>query len=285
MAKTQFFAAASHDLRQPLHALSLFAEALRERSADEGVRYLVQSINSSVEALEGLFNELMDISRIDAGALQVRQQHFMLGDLYERLRLRFTAQAFDKGLDLRWRGEHHVVWADPVIVERILQNLLSNAIRYTQDGGVLMCCRLRGTALSLEVWDTGVGIPDEEKARVFDEFYQVQRGERLGHLDRKGLGLGLSIVSRLASVAANARAVWIHDPGMARGLRSRCLLGRPAGDGLGRARQGVHGVGGAVLAGACGGGGRGRPGRARGLEHAAERLGRAGADDGVDAGC
>ena len=140
-AKTQFFAAASHDLRQPLHALGLFAEALRQRSHDEQAVQLVNSINHSVDALEGLFSELLDITKIDTGGVEPQAAHFAVGDLFRRLRLHFEPTAFEKGLALRFRGESHHAYADPVLVDRILRNLLSNAIRYTVDGGVLVSCR------------------------------------------------------------------------------------------------------------------------------------------------
>jgi signal transduction histidine kinase len=133
-AKTQFFAAASHDLRQPLHAMGLFAEALRQRSEKAGdpeVASLVNSINQSVDALEGLFGELLDITRIDSGGVDVQPAPVRLRDLFARLRLNFEPVAFEKGLALRFRGGHRIAHSDPVLVERILRNLVSNAIRYT----------------------------------------------------------------------------------------------------------------------------------------------------------
>ena len=142
-AKTQFFAAASHDLRQPLHAMGLFAEALRQRSHDPEVASLVNSINESVDALEGLFGELLDITRIDTGGVDVNPAPVRLRDLFARLRLHFEPTAFEKGLMLSFRGEQHVALADPVLLERVLRNLVSNAIRYTDDGGVLVSCRPR----------------------------------------------------------------------------------------------------------------------------------------------
>jgi signal transduction histidine kinase len=140
-AKTQFFAAASHDLRQPLHAMGLFAEALRQRSHDPEVASLVNSINESVDALEGLFGELLDITRIDTGGVEVNPAPVRLRELFARLRLHFEPTAFEKGLMLSFRGEQHVAQADPVLLERVLRNLVSNAIRYTDDGGVLVSCR------------------------------------------------------------------------------------------------------------------------------------------------
>lgn len=199
-AKTQFFAAASHDLRQPLHALGLFAEALRQRSHDVEVAHLVNSINSSVDALEGLFSELLDITRIDTGGVEVRPQHMSVAELFARLRLVFEPIAFEKGLALRFRGQHWFAFADPVLVERILRNLVSNAIRYTHDGTVLVGCRRRGQRLLIQVWDSGVGIRQSELPRIFEEFYQVPDDTVLAPHQRKGLGLGLAIVKRLATL-------------------------------------------------------------------------------------
>ena len=199
-AKTQFFTAASHDLRQPLHAMGLFAEALRQKNHDVEVAHLVNSINESVDALEGLFSELLDITRIDSGGIEAHPQHFPLADLYRKLRLHFEPAAFEKGLALRFRGGRHVVHADPLLVERILRNLVSNAIRYTSDGTVLVGCRRLGDRLRLQVWDTGPGIAEDQQSRVFEEFYQVPHGPRAEPHQRKGLGLGLAIVKRLADL-------------------------------------------------------------------------------------
>ena len=199
-AKTQFFTAASHDLRQPLHAMGLFAEALRQRVHEPEVAQLVNSINESVDALEGLFSELLDITRIDSGGIEVHEQHFEVGDILRKLRLHFEPSAFEKGLSLRLRGGAKVVFGDPLLVERILRNLVSNAIRYTNDGSVLVGCRQRGGRVLLQVWDTGVGIREAEQARIFDEFYQVPNSVKVSADQRKGLGLGLAIVKRLADL-------------------------------------------------------------------------------------
>ncbi len=199
-AKTQFFAAASHDLRQPLHAMGLFAEALRQRSHDPEVAALVNSINESVDALEGLFGELLDITRIDTGGVEVNPAPVRLRDLFGRLRLHFEPIAFEKGLMLSFHGERHVAHADPVVLERVLRNLVSNAIRYTDDGGVLVSCRPRGGQLLVQVWDSGIGISEAMLPRIFDEFFQVQTNRPLEAHQRKGLGLGLAIVKRLAGL-------------------------------------------------------------------------------------
>jgi len=199
-AKTQFFAAASHDLRQPLHAMGLFAEALRARSHDAEVAQLVNSINESVDALEGLFSELLDITKIDSGGVEVHPVDFELADIFRKVRLHFEPAAFEKGLELRIRGGDRVAFADPLLVERIVRNLVSNAIRYTIDGSVLVSCRRHGDRLLLQVWDTGPGIRGDERERVFDEFYQVPGTRAVGGEQKKGLGLGLAIVKRLADL-------------------------------------------------------------------------------------
>lgn len=196
-AKTQFFAAASHDLRQPLHAMGLFAEALRQRVHDPEVASLVNSINESVDALEGLFAELLDITRIDTGGVEVHPAPVPMRELFARLRLHFEPLAFEKGLQLSLRGADRVVQADPLLLERVLRNLLSNALRYTEDGGVLLAARMRADKVLIQVWDSGIGIDAQDLPRVFEEFYQVQgRHEDQPH-HRKGLGLGLAIVRRL----------------------------------------------------------------------------------------
>jgi signal transduction histidine kinase/CheY-like chemotaxis protein len=199
-AKTQFFTAASHDLRQPLHAMGLFAEALRARTHEPEVAQLVNSINESVDALEGLFSELLDITRIDSGGVEVHPDNFEFAEIFRKVRLHFEPAAFEKGLALRIRGGQHVAFADPLLVERIVRNLLSNAIRYTSDGSVLVSCRRRGERLLLQVWDTGPGIGASERARVFEEFYQVPGTAAVSVEQKKGLGLGLAIVKRLAEL-------------------------------------------------------------------------------------
>jgi two-component system, sensor histidine kinase len=199
-AKTQFFAAASHDLRQPLHAMGLFAEALRQKTTDAEVAPLVNSINQSVDALEGLFSELLDLTRIDAGGVEVQAAPIRMRDVFGRLRLHFEPVAFEKGLALGFHGEQRVAHADSVLLERILRNLVSNAIRYTNDGGVLVACRPRADKLLIQVWDSGIGIHPDALARVFDEFYQINGSLPLQADQRKGLGLGLAIVNRLTKL-------------------------------------------------------------------------------------
>jgi signal transduction histidine kinase/ActR/RegA family two-component response regulator len=173
-SKTQFFAAASHDLRQPLHALGLFAAALAEKVHDPDVMNVVRSINSSVDALDSLFNELLDISRIDAGVVRVNRHHFPLEPILMRLRTDFAPEADERFLRLNIRPSPLHVDSDPVLVERILRNLVSNALRYTREGGVLLVARARGDEVWLDVWDTGIGIPAEELSLAS----RVARGTR-----------------------------------------------------------------------------------------------------------
>jgi signal transduction histidine kinase len=195
IAKSKFFAAASHDLRQPLHALVLFVGALKERIHYPEVRTLVDHIEASVDAMEMLFNSLLDISRLDAGVIEVNRQHFSLDCLLERLKKQFAPQAAEKGLRFRVLPCKSTLYSDPILLERIMLNLVSNAIRYTDQGGILVGCRRRGKNLLIQVWDSGQGIPDQQQDMVFQEFFQLDNPER----DRsKGLGLGLAIVARLA---------------------------------------------------------------------------------------
>jgi signal transduction histidine kinase/CheY-like chemotaxis protein len=221
-AKTQFYAAASHDLRQPLHALGLFAEALRQKAApapspnpgevasagrpgdrtsrDDEIIQLINSINGSVDALDGLFSELLDITKIDTGGVEARPTDFQLDEVFRKIKLHFEPIAFEKGLMLKVRGGHRYAYADPLLVERIVRNLTANAIRYTNDGGVLVCARTRGAKLLLQVWDTGVGIKEADRERVFDVFVQLHDDVATDPHQRKGLGLGLSIVRRLSQL-------------------------------------------------------------------------------------
>jgi signal transduction histidine kinase len=196
-AKSQFFAAASHDLRQPLHAMGLFAAALSAKAHEPEVANLVTSISSSVEALEGLFNELLDISKIDAGKVKPEITDVSVSALFDRLRMDFEPEAFDRGLAFRIRSRAAWVRSDPVLLERILRNLISNAMRYTPAGGVLVSTRVRRNGLRFEVWDTGMGIAPDDQSRIFEEFVQLANAERDR---RKGLGLGLSIVQRLSAL-------------------------------------------------------------------------------------
>ena len=200
-SKTQFFAAASHDLRQPLHAMGLFAAALTQKVRDPEVTGVISSINASVQALEALFNELLDLSKIDSGAIKPKLTHFALEEVFARLHSEFAAEAAAKGLRLAVDGGQHVVTSDPVLLERIIRNLVSNAIRYTPAGEVAVTAAPADGAVRIEVRDTGIGIRAEDQPRIFEEFFQLANP---GRTSRKGLGLGLSIVQRLCGLLGYA---------------------------------------------------------------------------------
>jgi signal transduction histidine kinase/CheY-like chemotaxis protein len=198
--KSRFLAAASHDLRQPLQALTLFSEALNVRAQDADVRQLAQQIEKSVHALGDMFNELLDLSRLDAGMLAPNRQHFALQPLLDRLYVDFAPLAQAKGLACEipangaLNAAETVVYSDPFLLERILRNLLSNAIRYTDAGRVALRCTQSGDAVRFEVADTGIGIRAEIVQHIFEEYYQADNPNRDR---RKGLGLGLAIVRRI----------------------------------------------------------------------------------------
>jgi signal transduction histidine kinase len=193
--KSRFVASASHDLRQPMHALGLFASALEKRLAGTSEAPLVANLNRCIESLDRSFNAMLDISKLDAGVVEPNLQTFPIRDVFRRLHMHFAGQAEGAGLHLRFKPGGKLVHSDPQLLERILSNLIQNAIKYTRDGGIVVVARTHGPHAHIEVWDTGVGIPEAELPRVFDEFYQLHNPER----DRsRGLGMGLAIVKRLA---------------------------------------------------------------------------------------
>lgn len=194
-AKTRFLAAASHDLRQPMHTIGLLTAVLQSRLDNPQTKMLADKLQLSVEVMERLFGSLLDISKLDAGAVAPQWEVFAVQDMFERLRLRFEPQAQDKGLVLRVHSRAVRVRSDPVLLERCMANLLSNAIRYCPHGGVLLGCRRRSGQLWLEVYDTGVGIAPEHQSLVFEEFVRLPGAEQA---TSKGLGLGLAIVQRSA---------------------------------------------------------------------------------------
>ncbi len=196
-AKSRFLAAASHDLRQPLHALGLFTDALSRRVHGAEEVQLIGRINTSVASLESLLSALLDVSKLDAGVVEARIEPTPLEPLFERLAGDYAPEAIERGIKFVVVPTREVVESDPVLLERILRNLVANAMRYTQRGGVVMGCRRRGGRVGIEVWDSGPGVAQDERERIFEEFYQIGNPER----DRsQGLGLGLAIVRRLAEL-------------------------------------------------------------------------------------
>jgi signal transduction histidine kinase/ActR/RegA family two-component response regulator len=193
VAKSRFLASASHDLRQPVHALGMFVGALKAHDMGAPARRLLGHIEGSIGALDVLFASLLDISRLDAGIITVNKVSFSLQPMLERVCGELRAEAADKGLQLILVPTSVMVNSDPVLLERILRNIIANAVRYTQAGGILVGCR-RGAGVRIQIRDTGPGIPDTQRERVFEEFFQIGNPGR----DRsQGLGLGLAIVRRL----------------------------------------------------------------------------------------
>ena len=198
--KTRFLAAASHDVLQPLNAARLYATSLVERQIAEPEAKLVRNIDASLEAVEEILNVLIEISRLDAGRLEPDIATFALGDVFERLEVEFQPLAREKGLDLRIVPSTLWVSSDRRLLRRILQNLVSNAIKYTTSGKVLLGVRRRDAKLSVQVHDTGPGIPTAKRSLIFKEF---QRLEETAHSVR-GLGLGLAIVERIGKVLGHS---------------------------------------------------------------------------------
>ncbi len=197
VAKSRFLASASHDLRQPVHALGMLVGALRSHKLPARSVGLIDQIDGSVGALDSLFTSLLDISKLDAGVVQGQAQAVAVQPLLERIRRDLEGEASAKGVKLSVAPTSLAVVSDPVLLERILRNLIGNAVRYTERGHVLVGCRRRAGKVSLEVWDTGPGIAADKREAIFEEFYQLANPDR----DRsKGLGLGLPIVRRLTEI-------------------------------------------------------------------------------------
>jgi signal transduction histidine kinase/CheY-like chemotaxis protein len=194
LAKSRFLAVASHDLRQPLHALNLFAAQLRDQIGPAERAHLVSRIDAAIGSMNELFNALLDISKLDAGVLAPDIAEFPVGHLLDRIETTFAAAAREKGLRLSVLPSRAWVRTDAILLERILLNLVSNAIRYTSRGGVIVGCRRRGDSVRIEVWDSGIGLAEDQHRSIFGEFYQV---DAPASGERAGLGLGLSIVDGL----------------------------------------------------------------------------------------
>jgi signal transduction histidine kinase/ActR/RegA family two-component response regulator len=206
-AKSRFLAAASHDLRQPMHALGLFVAQLKDRVRGPESAPLILRVEAAVNALQGLLDALLDVSRLDAGVVTPNVTDFSVNTVLERIENGFAADATNRGLRFRVVRSTLALHSDLMLLERILINLVANAVRYTESGGILVGCRRRGDRVRVEVWDTGIGIASEHQQAIFQEFYQVGNPER----DRqKGLGLGLSIAARLARLLGGRIAVRSH---------------------------------------------------------------------------
>ena len=195
LAKSKFLAAASHDLRQPVHAQELFLEVLARSELSQAQQKALNSARAASQASAQMLNTLLDFSRIEAGVIEPQRKSFHLQPLLNKLENELGSQADAKNIVYRSRETPFAVNSDPALLELILRNLISNAIRYTNDGGLLVACRKQGRDVSIEVFDTGIGIEPAQQTEVFREFHQLGNPER----DRlKGLGLGLAISDGLA---------------------------------------------------------------------------------------
>ncbi len=196
LSKTRFLAAASHDLMQPLNAASLFASALAQKTHESELQTFSENIVLSLQAADALINSMLEASRLDAGVVEPKREVFYLKDLFDRLGRDFTALAQARNIDFRMVQTHQAVWSDPHLLRRILQNFLSNAVRYTSSGRVLLGCRRLGNMLRIEVWDTGPGIPPDKCSEIFLEFHRLKTPEH--DKGERGLGLGLAIADRIS---------------------------------------------------------------------------------------
>ena len=194
-SKTRFLASASHDLLQPLNAARLFTSALQGKAQSAECQQLVEHVDNSLGAAEEIISTLLDISKLDAGALEPDISVFPVSDIIRRLANDFSAIAKDQNLELDVVPSSAWIRSDAKLLRRVIQNFLSNAIRYTPEGRILLGCRRLGDCLRIEVWDTGPGIPDDQLTQIFEEFRRFQHGR-----DKKGLGLGLAIVDRISGM-------------------------------------------------------------------------------------
>lgn len=194
LAKSKFLATASHDLRQPMHAIGLYVESLKPQMQGRAAEDTLNKIERSISGMVELFNAILDVTKLDAGVVQPNIAPLRIRKMFLYLADEFAPEAENKGLSLRVRAPDVWVESDEILLERILRNLLSNAIRHTRQGGVLISARRCQGKLRLQVWDTGTGIEPEHQSRIFDEFYQASADHEQA---RQGLGLGLAIVRRL----------------------------------------------------------------------------------------
>jgi signal transduction histidine kinase len=193
-AKSRFLASASHDLRQPLAALRFFVDALPEHTSPAG-KPVVENIRRSLSAMDDLFSALLDVSRLEAGVVEGHIATVPVASLLERIQFEFAPLARRKGLALTVIRSSAWVRSDPALLERIIRNFVSNAIRYTDRGGIVLGCRPRGTEVRIDVCDSGRGIPANRQQEIFQEFRQLDNPDQ-DH--RNGIGLGLAIVERVA---------------------------------------------------------------------------------------
>ena len=197
VAKSRFLAAASHDLRQPLQTLALLQGLLAKIVEGEGAQKLVARIDDTLGAMAGMLNTLLDINQMETGTVRAEPMDFPIDELLDQMRDEFAYHAEAKGLALHVVPCSLSIHSDPRLLEQMIRNLLSNAMKYTRRGKVLLGCRRRGGMLSIEIWDTGIGIPEEQLQAIFEEYHQLDNAARERN---RGLGLGLAIVQRLGNL-------------------------------------------------------------------------------------
>jgi two-component system, sensor histidine kinase len=236
LSKSRFLAAASHDLAQPMNALNLYLGALGGIDLPVPARTLCANVGQCAQSINGLLASLLDVSKLDAGALRPEPCEFMMETILERIRIEFEPSARVKHLDLRIKDCSLWVYGDPTLIERIVRNLVSNAVRYTARGKVLVACRRKSGKLRVSVYDTGIGIPEDAQRLIFEEFVQLGNAQR----DREqGIGLGLSIVDRLARLqglpielrsTVGAGSVFTVDIPLAEAITTEDLRAEPVAD-------------------------------------------------------
>ena len=197
IAKSKFIAAASHDIRQPLQAATLFLSALKNQSTTAHTQDITQRLEKSIDGMSDLLNSLLDMSKLDAQVIEITPEHYAVQALFERLSTEHSAIAAHHGLDIKFQAQPLTLYCDVILLERVLNNLISNGIRYTKKGTVTIQAEQQGKQVQFKVTDTGVGIPQPAIEHIFDEFYQLENPEQER---QKGLGLGLSIVKRLCEL-------------------------------------------------------------------------------------
>jgi Na+/proline symporter/CheY-like chemotaxis protein/two-component sensor histidine kinase len=203
ISKTRFLAAASHDILQPLNAARLYVSSLIERQAGSNDSQLVENLDASLDSVEEILGALLDISRLDSGAMKPDIVAFRIDDLLRQLEVEFAPLAREKGLRLRFLPCSLAIQSDRRLLRRLLQNLISNAIKYTLEGRVLIGCRRHNGCVRIDIYDTGLGIPAAKKQIIFEEFQRLEEGAKIA----RGLGLGLSIVERIARVLDHSLSV------------------------------------------------------------------------------
>lgn len=204
MTKSRFLTSTSHDLRQPIHAMGMFLDTLSMTPLNDEQIELVNKANSARQTSIGMLNTYLDFSKIETGSVQVNLEHFEMQPLLRNIENDLAYQADAKGLYYRCREADFAVYSDPHLLERIIRNFIANAIQYTQHGGVLIGCRKYQQWISIEVWDSGIGIAPESIPEIFNEFVQLDNPERDRH---KGFGLGLAIAKQLANTLGHEISV------------------------------------------------------------------------------